>query len=44
VAGEWLNGGNQAVPKMSLDPAKREHGDEPIIVSYLTIKGMFFRS
>nr|XP_016939250.1 coronin-7 isoform X4 [Drosophila suzukii] len=31
VAGEWLNGGNQAVPKMSLDPAKREHGDEPII-------------
>ncbi|XP_037724371.1 coronin-7 isoform X1 [Drosophila subpulchrella] len=32
VAGEWLNGGNQAVPKMSLDPAKREHGDEPIII------------
>ncbi|XP_039499565.1 coronin-7 isoform X4 [Drosophila santomea] len=31
VAGEWLNGSNQAVPKMSLDPAKREHGDEPII-------------
>ncbi|XP_016948571.1 coronin-7 isoform X4 [Drosophila biarmipes] len=31
VAGEWLNGGNQVVPKMSLDPAKREHGDEPII-------------
>ncbi|XP_017030540.1 coronin-7 isoform X3 [Drosophila kikkawai] len=32
VAGEWLNGSNQAVPKMSLDPAKREHGDEPIII------------
>ncbi|XP_052850061.1 coronin-7 isoform X3 [Drosophila gunungcola] len=31
VAGEWLDGSNQAVPKMSLDPAKREHGDEPII-------------
>ncbi|KAH8289104.1 hypothetical protein KR054_000406 [Drosophila jambulina] len=32
VAGEWLNGSNQAVPKMSLDPAKRENGDEPIII------------
>ncbi|XP_017098748.1 coronin-7 isoform X3 [Drosophila bipectinata] len=31
VAGEWLNGSNQPVPKMSLDPVKREHGDEPII-------------
>ncbi|XP_017054933.1 coronin-7 isoform X4 [Drosophila ficusphila] len=31
VASEWLNGSNQMVPKMSLDPAKREHGDEPII-------------
>ncbi|KRF80720.1 coronin-7 isoform X3 [Drosophila virilis] len=31
VASEWLNGTNQAVPKMSLDPAKREHGDEPIV-------------
>ncbi|XP_017054931.1 coronin-7 isoform X2 [Drosophila ficusphila] len=32
VASEWLNGSNQMVPKMSLDPAKREHGDEPIII------------
>ncbi|XP_030567468.1 coronin-7 isoform X1 [Drosophila novamexicana] len=32
VASEWLNGTNQAVPKMSLDPAKREHGDEPIVI------------
>ncbi|KPU77488.1 uncharacterized protein Dana_GF19341, isoform C [Drosophila ananassae] len=31
VASEWLNGSNQPVPKMSLDPVKREHGDEPII-------------
>ncbi|XP_068139749.1 coronin-7 isoform X3 [Drosophila tropicalis] len=31
VASEWLNGTNQAVPKMNLDPSKREHGDEPII-------------
>ncbi|XP_068139744.1 coronin-7 isoform X1 [Drosophila tropicalis] len=32
VASEWLNGTNQAVPKMNLDPSKREHGDEPIII------------
>ncbi|XP_001966209.3 coronin-7 isoform X1 [Drosophila ananassae] len=32
VASEWLNGSNQPVPKMSLDPVKREHGDEPIII------------
>ncbi|KAM8720159.1 hypothetical protein ACLKA7_006238 [Drosophila subpalustris] len=32
IASEWLNGTNQAVPKMNLDPAKREHGDEPIII------------
>ncbi|XP_034669627.1 coronin-7 isoform X4 [Drosophila subobscura] len=31
IASEWLNGSNQAVPKMNLDPAKRELGDEPII-------------
>lgn len=30
---QWLNGVNMAVPKMSLDPAKRELGDQPIIVS-----------
>ncbi|XP_036319529.1 coronin-7 isoform X1 [Rhagoletis pomonella] len=29
---EWLNGVNLPVPKMSLDPAKRELGDTPIIV------------
>ncbi|XP_036319531.1 coronin-7 isoform X3 [Rhagoletis pomonella] len=28
---EWLNGVNLPVPKMSLDPAKRELGDTPII-------------
>ncbi|XP_017147047.1 coronin-7 isoform X4 [Drosophila miranda] len=31
IACEWLNGSNLAVPKMNLDPAKREFGDEPII-------------
>ncbi|XP_062137886.1 coronin-7 isoform X3 [Drosophila sulfurigaster albostrigata] len=31
IASEWLVGTNQPVPKMNLDPAKREHGDEPII-------------
>lgn len=32
---QWLNGANLPVPKMSLDPAKRELGDLPIIVSTL---------
>ncbi|XP_067641651.1 coronin-7 isoform X2 [Eurosta solidaginis] len=31
-ASEWFNGVNLPVPKMSLDPAKRELGDTPIIV------------
>ncbi|XP_017850357.1 coronin-7 isoform X2 [Drosophila busckii] len=31
IASEWLNGTNQSVPKMNLDPAKREHGGDPII-------------
>lgn len=30
---QWLSGVNMPVPKMSLDPAKRELGDQPIIVS-----------
>lgn len=30
---QWLKGVNTPVPKMSLDPAKRELGDAPIIVS-----------
>lgn len=30
---QWFKGVNMAVPKMSLDPAKRELGDKPIIVS-----------
>lgn len=30
---QWLKGVNLPVPKMSLDPAKRELGDAPIIVS-----------
>lgn len=32
---QWLKGVNTPVPKMSLDPAKRELGDAPIIVSQL---------
>lgn len=32
---QWLKGINTAVPKMSLDPAKRELGDAPIIVSVI---------
>ncbi|XP_040173085.1 coronin-7 isoform X3 [Anopheles arabiensis] len=31
TATQWLNGANTPVPKISLDPAKREHGDAPII-------------
>ncbi|XP_058813557.1 coronin-7 isoform X3 [Topomyia yanbarensis] len=31
TATQWLNGVNQGVPKISLDPAKRELGDQPII-------------
>ncbi|XP_054728051.1 coronin-7 isoform X3 [Anastrepha obliqua] len=31
TASEWLHGTNLPVPKMSLDPAKRELGDTPII-------------
>ena len=30
---QWFNGINMPVPKMSLDPAKRELGEAPIIVS-----------
>lgn len=31
TATQWLNGVNMAVPKISLDPAKRELGEQPII-------------
>ncbi|XP_004529503.1 coronin-7 isoform X3 [Ceratitis capitata] len=31
TASEWFSGANLPVPKMSLDPAKRELGDQPII-------------
>ncbi|XP_014101549.2 coronin-7 isoform X4 [Bactrocera oleae] len=31
MASEWFGGANMPVPKMSLDPAKRELGDLPII-------------
>lgn len=31
---DWLTGKNVAVPKISLDPAKRPEGDKPIIVSF----------
>lgn len=30
---QWLKGNNMSVPRISLDPAKRELGDAPIIVS-----------
>ncbi|KAG4075646.1 hypothetical protein HA402_003471 [Bradysia odoriphaga] len=29
---QWLTGVNMPVPKMSLDPAKRELGDQPIVI------------
>lgn len=31
---QWLKGVNTPVPKISLDPAKRDLGDAPIIVSF----------
>lgn len=34
---QWLKGVNLPLPKMSLDPAKRELGDAPIIVSSFSI-------
>ncbi|XP_055597731.1 coronin-7 isoform X2 [Uranotaenia lowii] len=32
TATQWLNGVNISVPKISLDPAKRELGEQPIII------------
>lgn len=32
---QWLKGVNTPVPKMSLDPARRDLGDAPIIVSHV---------
>ncbi|EFA02370.1 coronin-7 isoform X1 [Tribolium castaneum] len=32
TAAQWLNGKNIPLPKISLDPSKRENGEEPIIV------------
>ncbi|XP_030763580.1 coronin-7 isoform X2 [Sitophilus oryzae] len=32
TADQWIQGVNKAVPKFSLDPAKREKGEEPIVV------------
>lgn len=34
---QWLKGVNTALPKMCLDPAKRELGDAPIIVSVIQL-------
>ncbi|XP_044254931.1 coronin-7 isoform X2 [Tribolium madens] len=31
TAAQWLNGKNIPLPKISLDPSKRENGEEPII-------------
>lgn len=38
---QWLKGVNLPVPKMSLDPAKRELGDAPIIVSTKLLNSPF---
>ncbi|VEN51114.1 unnamed protein product [Callosobruchus maculatus] len=35
TASLWMQGKNIPLPKISLDPAKRENGEEPIIVSCL---------
>lgn len=35
TAPQWLGGTNIAVPKISLDPAKRELGEQPIVVSLI---------
>lgn len=32
TASQWIQGKNSPVAKMSLDPAKREKGEEPITV------------
>lgn len=34
---QWLSGVNMVVPKICLDPAKRELGEAPIIVSTFSI-------
>lgn len=39
-ASEWINGVNLPVPKMSLDPAKRELGDAPITVHRGNLKSV----
>ncbi|XP_075159287.1 coronin isoform X4 [Haematobia irritans] len=31
TAAEWMNGSNMPIPKMSLDPAKRDLGDIPVV-------------
>lgn len=42
TATQWLNGANTPVPKISLDPAKREHGDAPIIVGFFFVIFILF--
>lgn len=37
TAQQWIQGKNTPIPKISLDPAKRENGDEPIVVSFESI-------
>ncbi|XP_013109515.2 coronin-7 isoform X1 [Stomoxys calcitrans] len=32
TAAEWMNGCNMPIPKMSLDPAKRDLGDIPVVI------------
>lgn len=32
---DWLSGKNVPVPKISLDPLKRDGGEKPIIVSFI---------
>lgn len=38
---QWINGINKAVPKISLDPAKRELGEQPIVVSFTFLLNFF---
>lgn len=37
IAEEWQKGKNYDLPKISLDPAQRENGDKPMVVSIILI-------
>ncbi|XP_050498139.1 coronin-7 isoform X1 [Diabrotica virgifera virgifera] len=40
VSSDWFQGTNIPLQKMSLDPAKREHGEEPIVIHRGTLQEM----